>query len=1198
MNAHRILLLTLAVAAVTLTSSVATLPISHGAPGTATSGSFGPVHPLLPSVRSAAAVSYPVTFSEVGLGNGVSWNVSVRGGSGDVGAFPTGAYPDSVALDPTDGHLFVACSNSNNVTVIDALTSHSVASIPVGSLPRGVLFDPATGQVYVTNLLNNTVSVVDPSTDAVVATIPTGVSPVREAVDPTNGHLYVTNVNSSNVSVLDPATHTVIGSVPVGSNPVGIAFDAANGFLYVANRGSNNVTVINGSTDTVVGAIPVGAGDRFLTYDPSNGFLYVSNYAGSNLTVVNTVTDTVVGEIDVGFGSHEGTADAANGFVYVSLNGAPGQVVVVNGSTDAVAGKIAVGNYPAGMVLDPARGLLYVTNEFSNNVSVINTTAANGGLGVEESAGNLTASGSGAVVLDLPNGTYAYSGAVVAAPNGSVYQGVPGNGTFVVAGAPVNVSVGFRLLREYTVQFNETGLPNGYLWAVEIFQANGTGFVGQRSNVTAAGAGSVEFQLANGSYSYSVWWDQQVGNILYYPERPYDGFVVNGTGPSIAVPWLHELLSSVQFNETGLPANVSWSVNVTAANATIGYAPVGSYPEADAVDTATGQLFVVNSNSDNVTIVNTSTGRSVGSVSVGALPRGIAFDAATNQMLVTNLLSNNVTVVNAATDHVVGSVSVGLSPVRLVVDPANGYVYVTNRNSSNVTVINGATDAVVGSIPVGNGPVGIALDPVRNQVFVANRFSSNVSVINATTDTVVASLPAGTDDRFLTYDPTSGKVFVANRGDGSLTVIDAATDTVVATLFGMDSPQEGVGIPTNGFVYIAENSASGGVAVFNATSDAFVGTIPTPGFPAGMAYDPANGRLYVTLEFSNAVAVIDPSFGNGGVNPTSASATPANVSTAGGGSAAALLPNGTYDFAVRPVLVGMTDYLPTPSRGTVTVSGGSVTIAVHFSAVPTYRVVFRETGLALGAEWWVSESPLGVPGFAENETNVSTGHTGTIVFQLPAGPTTIDPWALEWAVLSITGPAHPNATTVTVGRAETFVVHFAPFETVSFQEAISARWPGLNPNSTWSVTLTVRYPDGFQNSTTAFANGYAINFYVAKGAHVTYTIPKPTDYRISGGHGSFSVPGHLLLRHVRFAPYASSVVFAESGLPAATWWSVSVTGPENLTLWSPNASMLLHLVNGTYTFHIATIGGHVPVPASGSFLVTAPNALRFSVTFS
>ena len=94
----------------------------------------------------------------------------------------------------------------------------------------------------------------------------------------------------------------------------------------------------------------------------------------------------------------------------------------------------------------------------------------------------------------------------------------------------------------------------------------------------------------------------------------------------------------------------------------------------------------------------------VTSIPVGNNPVGLAFTPS-GDLYVTNSGSANVSVISTATDTVVGRpIPVGGTPVWLTVAP-DGNAYVPNSRSNSVSVIDTATNTVVGApIPVGDQP--------------------------------------------------------------------------------------------------------------------------------------------------------------------------------------------------------------------------------------------------------------------------------------------------------------------------------------------------------------------------------------------------------------------------------------------------------------------------------------------------------------
>lgn len=149
----------------------------------------------------------------------------------------------------------MASAGSNEVDVIDATTNEVVGYIGVGAQPEGVAYDPSTGDIYVANSQSDNLTVIDGLTNAVLdPSIPTGLHPFAIAFDPQDGVAYIANQGGSNLTVLGPPGYSGLRSAPVGNGPSALAYDPDNGDLYVANERSDNVTAI-------YGALPVIATD-------------------------------------------------------------------------------------------------------------------------------------------------------------------------------------------------------------------------------------------------------------------------------------------------------------------------------------------------------------------------------------------------------------------------------------------------------------------------------------------------------------------------------------------------------------------------------------------------------------------------------------------------------------------------------------------------------------------------------------------------------------------------------------------------------------------------------------------------------------------------------------------------------------------------------------------------------------------------
>jgi len=121
-------------------------------------------------------------------------------------------------------------------------------------------------------------------------------------------------------------------------------------------------------------------------------------------------------------------------------------------------------------------------------------------------------------------------------------------------------------------------------------------------------------------------------------------------------------------------------------------------------------VYVTNSLSNTVSVIDVGRGQRVTEIPVGKEPFGLAFSPDGRRAYVANAQSREVSVIEASQHRLLRNIPVGSElPVWVAVSPDGSYVYVTGEKSNDVTVIAAASNAVVGRIPVGRRPAGIVL---------------------------------------------------------------------------------------------------------------------------------------------------------------------------------------------------------------------------------------------------------------------------------------------------------------------------------------------------------------------------------------------------------------------------------------------------------------------------------------------------------
>ena len=116
---------------------------------------------LLPGRRFAPDARWQMVCILVGVLSLLSPGAQAQSVTATVAA---GVTPRAVAVNPVTNKIYVANSNSNNVTVIDGATN-STATVAAGGFPFAVAVNPVTNKIYVANVNSNNVTVITPSTD-------------------------------------------------------------------------------------------------------------------------------------------------------------------------------------------------------------------------------------------------------------------------------------------------------------------------------------------------------------------------------------------------------------------------------------------------------------------------------------------------------------------------------------------------------------------------------------------------------------------------------------------------------------------------------------------------------------------------------------------------------------------------------------------------------------------------------------------------------------------------------------------------------------------------------------------------------------------------------------------------------------------------------------------------------------------------
>ena len=381
------------------------------------------------------------------------------------------------------------------------------------------------------------------------------------------------------------------------------------------------------------------------------------------------------------------------------------------------------------------------------------------------------------------------------------------------------------------------------------------------------------------------------------------------------------------------------------------------------------------------------------------------------------------------------------------------------------------------------------------------------------------------------------------------------------------------GVVINGTLYFALAGSSVEASLPNGTFSYRIDDVP--------------GWHQVTLPYEGSLQVNGSAVSEGPIHFTrflwpvtfSESGVPANVtwsvvingttySAAAGTSIVADMPNGTFSYAIQDVVGWHQATLP--YEGTVIVSGQPVTEPLLLFTPTTYAVSFTEQGLPAGTDWSVTIAGS-IHGAVTPGSISAELANGTFAYVLRDVP------GWHQSTLPYSGSGSVNGSSIDEPTLA-FVQVVYP---LTFRER------GLPTNTSWTVSVNgvPRSASAPNSIVTSVPNGtFSYTISDVPGWHQSTVA-----YSGTGAMDAASIVEPTLV----FGPTVYPVTFTESGLLEGSW-SVTI-GAQ--TFSSNSATLLVQLVNGSYTFTVGALPTYLITPPSGSFRVNG-SAFEENITFS
>ncbi len=554
----------------------------------------------------------------------------------------------------------------------------------------------------------------------------------------------------------------------------------------------------------------------------------------------------------------------------------------------------------------------------------------------------------------------------------------------------------------------------------------------------------------------------------------------------------------------------------------------------------------------------------------GARPYALEYDPINNLLYVSYFLSGEISVVEPISNRIIFNISGFHFPTAFALDKVDNYLYVANMESNYVSVINASSNSYVGNISVPSGQAGIAFDPETGYLYVSDYQSGSVSVIDASTDTIVSNLSVGEFPYSVCYDPSNGFVYVghyvpvlvslsgsatsetmnsastSSYNSSDIVVIDPFTDQVVSTI-GVGSDISDIEFDSsNGDLYAA-NAVSPYIVGISSASDDIISNVTLGFYPNHIAFNPSTGLIYVTpLIESEIITSPPPKFDN------------------------VTVMNSSLGSEVSQLEVGWgTEWIVFDALNSCfySANSGSGTISI-ISTQRSYTASFNVSGIPRGFGWFVNVT--GIPSSGRILGN-------SYSLDLPNG-------TYDFAVASSNKSYKPDPCSGSFSIDGSSVSLSVAFSEVLFQVFFNEE--GLPSGMRWTVIFS-----GSSNSSASSTIGFE-----EPNGTFNYSILTVQGFHPTQSYGKVRVDGKSVTELVLFKITVFSVMFAESGLPSGTVWSVTLNGTS---LSSNTTSISFTVPNGTYSYSVGYIPGYRTSNTSGAAVVNGSSiivSMNFTVT--
>jgi YVTN family beta-propeller protein len=281
-----------------------------------------------------------------------------------------------------------------------------------------------------------------------------------------------------------------------------------------------------------------------------------------------------------------------------------------------------------------------------------------------------------------------------------------------------------------------------------------------------------------------------------------------------------------------------------------------------ATPAAAATLFVTNTKSDSISVIDTTTFEVIATIPLGrGKPNRVVFHPEGRWAWVVYDKSHDLGVVDADARKLVRRVKIGGNPYNVNFTADGRHLlaldWASDTSTDEVIFYDLQAEKIDGRVEVSTWPAHSLLSRDGKQLYVSGETAGDLTVVDVASRTIVARHVHGGGDAMGLALSLDGKVLYAAAGENkAILKIDTATNKTVGEIALPGIVHEATLTLDGKYLYTTLRKINK-IVVIRTSDDKIVATIPQKGYPDLVTMEPTGRRALVTNRYADLVAVID-----------------------------------------------------------------------------------------------------------------------------------------------------------------------------------------------------------------------------------------------------------------------------------------------------------------------------------------------------